>query len=210
MSTRIGVDVGGTFTDLIFFDGETGQVTVGKGPSNPRDVDLAVRSVVTSTLDPEAASRTELFLHGTTVGLNALLERKGARVGLLTTDGFRDILEQARMERLDERGHRVGTTCSAPPRRWSTGPCASACGSGSSLTEACTLRSTPTASARPSRSSPERASSAWRSCSSTRTPTPRTNCAPRSSSASTVSRARCHCRTRRPASTASTSERRQR
>src|ERR1700722_14856198 len=107
MSTRIGVDVGGTFTDLIFFDGETGQVTVGKGPSNPRDVDLAVRSVVTGTLEPDAASRTELFLHGTTVGLNALLERKGARVGLLTTDGFRDILEQARMERLDERGHRV-------------------------------------------------------------------------------------------------------
>ncbi len=107
MSTRIGVDVGGTFTDLIFFDGETGQVTVGKGPSNPRDVDLAVRSVVTGTLAPDAASRTDLFLHGTTVGLNALLERKGARVGLLTTDGFRDILEQARMERLDERGHRI-------------------------------------------------------------------------------------------------------
>ena len=107
MSTRIGVDVGGTFTDLIFFDGETGQITVGKGPSNPRDVDLAVRSVVTGTLAPDAASRTELFLHGTTVGLNALLERKGARVGLLTTDGFRDILEQARMERLDERGHRI-------------------------------------------------------------------------------------------------------
>ena len=50
MSTRIGVDVGGTFTDLIFFDEETGQVTVGKGPSNPHGVDLAVRSVVTGTL----------------------------------------------------------------------------------------------------------------------------------------------------------------
>ena len=107
MSTRIGVDVGGTFTDLIFFDEDTGQVTVGKGPSNPNGVDLAVRSVVTATLPPQDAGRTELFLHGTTVGLNALLERKGARVGLLTTGGFRDILEQARMERLDERGYRV-------------------------------------------------------------------------------------------------------
>src|ERR1700761_7062200 len=107
MSTRIGVDVGGTFTDLIFFDEETGRVTVGKGPSNPHGVDLAVRSVVTDTLPPQHASRTELFLHGTTVGLNALLERKGARVGLLTTSGFRDILEQARMERLDQRGYRI-------------------------------------------------------------------------------------------------------
>lgn len=107
MSTRIGVDVGGTFTDLIFFDEQTGRVTVGKGPSYPHGVDLAVRSVVTETLPPEQASRTELFLHGTTVGLNALLERKGARVGLLTTSGFRDILEQARMERLDERGYRI-------------------------------------------------------------------------------------------------------
>src|ERR1700760_803887 len=105
MSTRIGVDVGGTFTDLIFFDEETGQVTVGKGPSNPHGVDGAVRSVVTATLPPDQAGRTELFLHGTTVGLNALLGRKGARVGLLTTSGFRDILEQARMERLDERGY---------------------------------------------------------------------------------------------------------
>ena len=107
MATRIGVDVGGTFTDLIFFDEETGQVTAGKGPSNPAAVDQAVRSVVSKTLDSADSTRTRYFLHGTTVGLNALLERKGARVGLLTTAGFRDVLDQARYERLDERGPRV-------------------------------------------------------------------------------------------------------
>jgi N-methylhydantoinase A len=107
MSSRIGVDVGGTFTDLIFFDEKSGKVTVGKGPSNPTAVDSAVRGVVSSTLEPERAAEAAYFLHGTTVGLNALLERRGAKVGVITTDGFRDILEQAREERLDERGPRV-------------------------------------------------------------------------------------------------------
>ena len=107
MSSRIGVDVGGTFTDLIHFDEVTGEVTVGKGPSDPAAVDAAVRAVVVDTLDRERAAEVEYFLHGTTVGLNALLERRGAKVGILTTEGFRDVLEQARQERLDERGRRV-------------------------------------------------------------------------------------------------------
>jgi N-methylhydantoinase A len=107
MSTRIGVDVGGTFTDLIFFDEDTREVLVGKGPSSPAAVDEAVRSVVATTIEDDGVERAAYFLHGTTVGLNALLERKGARVGVLTTEGFRDILEQRRQLRVDERGERV-------------------------------------------------------------------------------------------------------
>ena len=107
MSTRIGVDVGGTFTDLIYFDDDTGEVTVGKGPTNPGHVDAGVQVVVSSTLANGELADTAFFLHGTTVGLNALLERRGAKVALLTTRGFRDILEQRRQLRLDERGERV-------------------------------------------------------------------------------------------------------
>jgi N-methylhydantoinase A len=107
LSTRIGVDVGGTFTDLIHFDDDTGEVTVGKGPTNPAQVDAGVQGVVSGTLGDGQLADTAFFLHGTTVGLNALLERRGAKVALLTTKGFRDILEQRRQLRLDERGERV-------------------------------------------------------------------------------------------------------
>lgn len=107
MATRIGVDVGGTFTDLIFLDDETGEVRVGKGPSNPSAVDEAVRAVVANVIDPDRVRRTHYFLHGTTVGLNALLERKGARVGLLTTEGFRDVLEVRRLMRVDRHGEHL-------------------------------------------------------------------------------------------------------
>ena len=107
MATRIGVDVGGTFTDLIFLDDETGQVRVGKGPSNPYAVDAAVQAVVAGALGEDDLKRSGYFLHGTTVGLNALLERKGARVGLITTEGFRDVLEVRRLMRVDEDGEHV-------------------------------------------------------------------------------------------------------
>ena len=98
---------GGTFTDLIVIDEESGEITVGKGPSNPAAVDRAVQGVLASTVDRSAVARAGYFLHGTTVGLNALLERKGARVGLLTTEGFRDVLEIRRLLRVDERGEHM-------------------------------------------------------------------------------------------------------
>jgi N-methylhydantoinase A len=107
MAARIGVDVGGTFTDLIYLDDDTGQVTVGKGPSNPAAVDEAVRAVVSGSVDEAGLGRSTYFLHGTTVGLNALLERKGARVGILTTEGFRDVLEVRRLMRVDEHGEHM-------------------------------------------------------------------------------------------------------
>jgi N-methylhydantoinase A len=107
MSTRIGIDVGGTFTDLIFFDEETGAVTVGKGPSNPEAVDQAVRGVLAANIGADATARARYFMHGTTVGLNALLERKGAKVGLLTNAGFRDVLDIRRLLRVDESGEHM-------------------------------------------------------------------------------------------------------
>jgi N-methylhydantoinase A len=92
MATRIGVDVGGTFTDFVLYDDETGEVRVAKGPSTTSQPDVGVMNVVSATASPEVIGRTELFLHGTTVGINALLERNGAKVGLVTTAGFRDVL----------------------------------------------------------------------------------------------------------------------
>ena len=99
MATRMGVDIGGTFTDLIFYDDSTGQSLVGKVPTTPDTPEKGVLHVVGETLEPGQMASAEYFLHGTTVGLNALLQRKGAVVGLLATEGFRDILEIRRGDR---------------------------------------------------------------------------------------------------------------
>ena len=95
---RIGIDVGGTFTDLVAVD-EQGRVVLAKAASTPSDPSLGVMQGLVSLaaeLDKDLASlldETERIVHGTTVATNALLERKGARVGLLTTEGHRDIIE---------------------------------------------------------------------------------------------------------------------
>src|SRR3982750_4371844 len=94
----IGVDVGGTYTDLVATD-ETGRTIFAKSPSTPADQsigvmtgleELARRLNVTRT---EMLAATDRLVHGTTVATNALLERKGARVALLTTEGHRDVIE---------------------------------------------------------------------------------------------------------------------
>jgi N-methylhydantoinase A len=95
---RIGIDVGGTFTDLVAVDA-AGRVTLAKAPSTPADQSLGVmdgleRLAAALGVELDALLReTERIVHGTTVATNALLERKGARVGLLTTAGHRDVLE---------------------------------------------------------------------------------------------------------------------
>ncbi len=95
---RIGVDVGGTFTDVIAVDGE-GTVTFVKAASTPEDQSVGVMNALSLLAErlglelEELLSRTERIMHGMTVATNALLERKGARVGLLTTEGHRDVLE---------------------------------------------------------------------------------------------------------------------
>ncbi|GJD66771.1 hydantoinase/oxoprolinase family protein [Methylobacterium frigidaeris] len=95
---RIGIDVGGTFTDLVAID-RTGTTVFAKSPSTPDDQSLGVLTGLEELarrlgLDlREMLSRTERIVHGTTVATNALLERKGAKVALLTTEGHRDVLE---------------------------------------------------------------------------------------------------------------------
>ncbi len=93
---RVGVDTGGTFTDFVFQDTVTGAVSILKVPSTPDLPSKAVVSGLATLPDPSAIS---YLCHGTTVGTNALLEEKGARTGLLVTEGFSglyEIMEQAR------------------------------------------------------------------------------------------------------------------
>jgi N-methylhydantoinase A len=96
---RIGVDIGGTFTDLIFRDEATGVVRLAKTPTTPEALEKGVLRAVEAAAAPELLERTDFFLHGTTVGLNAMLMRSGARTGLICTDGFRDIIEIGRGDR---------------------------------------------------------------------------------------------------------------
>ena len=93
----VGIDVGGTFTDLSAVDMDTGRVVVTKVPSRPRDEAAAVLAGL-AALDI-AARDVRRLVHGTTVGTNAVLERRGARVALLTTAGFRDLIEIGRTKR---------------------------------------------------------------------------------------------------------------
>ena len=99
MATRIGVDVGGTFTDLLFYDDEEKTLTACKVPTTPHSPDEGCLNAVKQGVPAEKLAKADYFLHGTTTGLNALLQRKGAVVGLLTTEGFRDILELRRADR---------------------------------------------------------------------------------------------------------------
>ena len=99
MATRIGVDIGGTFTDLVYHDEATGATVEAKVPTVPQAPDDGVIAAVRDHVPRAIIESAEFFLHGTTVGLNALLERRGATVGLLTTRGFRDVLEIRRGDR---------------------------------------------------------------------------------------------------------------
>ncbi len=97
----LGVDVGGTFTDAVLFDGET--VHTAKLPTTPRDQSVAVIDVVEEVLRRAGAepAAVESFAHGMTVGTNALLEERGARTALIATAGFADLLEIGRQDRPD-------------------------------------------------------------------------------------------------------------
>src|SRR5262249_33598501 len=100
MNLRVGIDVGGTFTDVTVFDEDTGEIAaVRKYLSNPSEP-AAVMEAITEELARDFGSDcVSLILHGSTVALNTLLEGKGARVGLLTTRGFRDVYEIGRQWR---------------------------------------------------------------------------------------------------------------
>ena len=94
---RLGVDVGGTFTDVFWLDERTGRFGIGKVPSVRDDIAKGfLQGIATSVAEPATIGSV---VHGTTVGTNALLERKAARTGLITTNGFRDVLEMRRRDR---------------------------------------------------------------------------------------------------------------
>ncbi len=116
---RIGIDTGGTFTDFVFFDGK--EIHTYKVPSTPEDPSVAIVSGLVHKLGADLDGVE--IVHGTTVATNTLLERKGARIALITTAGFEDVIEIGRQNRgelynlfwdspgpLVERGLRLGVT----------------------------------------------------------------------------------------------------
>jgi N-methylhydantoinase A len=103
MSWRIGIDIGGTFTDVAMVEAETGRIEIAKVPTTPRDfgqgvIDGIGHGLRENAIDPATVT---LLSHATTVVTNALLEKKGARAGFVATRGFRDILELRRSSRPD-------------------------------------------------------------------------------------------------------------
>src|SRR3990170_5853953 len=94
---RLGIDVGGTFTDVVLLAGATGRLEFLKTPSTPGDPSRAVFTGVTALrergVDPAAIT---YFVHGTTLAVNTVVQRVGVRVGALVTQGFRDLLEIGR------------------------------------------------------------------------------------------------------------------
>jgi len=95
---RVATDIGGTFTDLVYVDSD-GKVGVAKSHTTPPNFEQGVMDVIEkSGVDQESI---QTFIHGTTVIINALTERKGVKTGLITTKGFRDVLEIARGNRPD-------------------------------------------------------------------------------------------------------------
>ena len=96
---RLGVDIGGTFTDVLLFNETTGALTSLKVPSNRQEPEEAIVIGLETLRDKHGVSPEAIayFSHGTTLGVNTLLERDGAEVGVLVTQGFRDILELRRL-----------------------------------------------------------------------------------------------------------------
>ncbi|MBM3490341.1 MAG: hydantoinase/oxoprolinase family protein [Alphaproteobacteria bacterium] len=121
MSWRIGVDIGGTFTDLVFL-ADDGTAETAKVLSTPDDYSRGIVEGIAQVLKPRGVDPATVreVLHGTTVATNAILEHKGAKVGLITTEGFRDTLEirRLRMPQLYDLNYVKPLTL--VPRRWRT------------------------------------------------------------------------------------------
>jgi len=95
---RLGCDIGGTFTDFVLLDDKTGELTINKCLTTPKDpsdaVEQGIRELAVKV--PGFVQKLEEVIHGTTLVINSIIERKGARTGLITTKGFRDVLELGR------------------------------------------------------------------------------------------------------------------
>ena len=99
----IGVDVGGTFTDVVYCDLDTGRIAIHKVSTTPDDPSRAIIQGIAEICRDNgvAAGDIDYVLHGTTTATNAVLEHKGARAGMLTNEGFRDIIHIARHQRAE-------------------------------------------------------------------------------------------------------------
>lgn len=117
---RIGIDVGGTFTDFTLIDETDGAVSFYKVPSTPHDPSEAIERGIAGLMEQEQISADEIshLGHGTTVATNLIIERKGAKCGLITTRGFRDVLELARQTRPHLYDYTVTKPPALVPRKW--------------------------------------------------------------------------------------------
>ena len=97
MSIIVGVDVGGTFTDLFLWDDEAKETRISKVLSTPADQSIGIMNVLMSAGMP--LEKISFIVHGTTVATNAVLEKKGSHAALITTKGFRDVIELKRRDR---------------------------------------------------------------------------------------------------------------
>ncbi|HHY96317.1 MAG TPA: hydantoinase/oxoprolinase family protein, partial [Firmicutes bacterium] len=103
---RVGIDIGGTFTDAVVID-DRGHIDIFKDPSTPHDPSIGLLNCLRKAARAyglgfsDFLNRTELLVHGTTVATNTMLQYKGAKVGLITTKGFRDALEMFRAHKDD-------------------------------------------------------------------------------------------------------------
>ena len=100
MSSRLGIDVGGTFTDLLLFNERSGEIRLFKTPSTPGDQSIGILDGVQQLIAETGVPAAEInaLLHGTTVSTNIVLEEKGAKVGLLVTENFEQVLHLARSQ----------------------------------------------------------------------------------------------------------------
>ncbi|MCC6675218.1 MAG: hydantoinase/oxoprolinase family protein, partial [Thermomicrobiales bacterium] len=102
---RIGTDIGGTFTDIVWIDDQSGEIAADKAPTTPADVVQGVMAAYEKA--NVEASAVGAFIHGSTVATNALVTGRGAITGLITTKGFRDILEIRRIDRPDDHIYNI-------------------------------------------------------------------------------------------------------
>jgi len=100
---RLGCDIGGTFTDFVLLNDKTGEIQINKCLTTPKDPSDAVEEGIKEMLTkaPGFVEQLDEVIHGTTLVINSIIERKGAKTGLITTKGFRDVLELAREKRYD-------------------------------------------------------------------------------------------------------------
>jgi N-methylhydantoinase A len=120
MAWRIGIDIGGTFTDVALVEEAAGRIAIAKLPTTPHDFGQAVIDGIRQALDANRIDPADVSLlsHATTVVTNTLLENKGARAGFVATRGFRDILELRRSSRADLYDLLQDAPAVLVPRRW--------------------------------------------------------------------------------------------